>query len=159
MPPRRVTQDLDQYIRFPVMLNQHYGGEIIAFLAAEAKACTIGPKHLRYVMIYTCSMRSRVFYAGNLIFVVLSRPVSSDQAKLVLSKEPPTTMILPSLPASFRRGWIYLTLFFLRRKRLMFTVIRLHWWQMTWRAAWMRSGQRWYYSFPCHANHCLAQPY
>lgn len=37
-PPRRLTQGVENYIRIPPTLNQRYGGEIIAFFAAEAKA-------------------------------------------------------------------------------------------------------------------------
>ena len=89
-----MTQDVENYIRIPPMLNQRYGGEMIAFFAAEAKASTIAvpleghlpqvllelvacAKHLGYVAISTSIPFRSLFCVGNLIFVVLSRPVSN----------------------------------------------------------------------------------
>ncbi len=73
VPPRRVTQDVENYIRIPPTLHQRYSGEMIAFFAAEAKASTVAvpleghlpqvlleliacAKHLEYVTICTSSM-------------------------------------------------------------------------------------------------------
>ena len=39
--PRRVTQDVENYIRIPPMLNQRYGSEMIAFFAVKASTIAI----------------------------------------------------------------------------------------------------------------------
>jgi hypothetical protein len=54
MPPRRVTPYAENYIRHPPTLSQRYGGEMIAFFVAEAKASAItGPLegHLPQVLL------------------------------------------------------------------------------------------------------------
>lgn len=71
MSLHHVTQDVD-YAIIPPVVNQNYGGNMIAFFTAKVDAIVPGSledhlsqvvpqlvacaKHLRYMTIYTCSM-------------------------------------------------------------------------------------------------------
>ena len=41
VPPRRVTQDVGNYIRIPPTLTQRYGGEMIALFAAKVSTIAV----------------------------------------------------------------------------------------------------------------------